>query len=112
MSGKILVDFDKTICPNGDDSNPPSKDCLDTLRGLQAKGNKIVIFSVRSNLEETRKVDGHNDMLDYLLKYKVPFDDVHRNKVHMDLIIDDRCACIPKDSKGNVDWEVLKRKLL
>ena len=112
MIGKILVDFDRTICPNGDDSNPPTQDCLDTLRGLQALGNEIIIFSVRSNPDETRRTTGHTDMLDYLEKYNVPVDGILRNKVHMALIIDDRCAGIPMDSNGNVDWGVLKRKLL
>ena len=47
----------------------------------------------------------------YLEKYKVPFDGVERNKVHCSYIIDDRCAGIPTDLKGNVDWALLKNKI-
>jgi hypothetical protein len=110
--GKILVDFDKTICPNGDSSLPPTQDCLDTLRGLRDRGNAIILFSVRSNPLETHKTGGHANMVEYIQKHNVPIDGIHRYKVHMDIIIDDRCFGIPKDANGNVDWAVVKRELL
>jgi hypothetical protein len=108
---KILIDFDRTICPNSDPSNPPTLDCLRTINRLKQEGHTIIIWSVRSNINETGIPDGHNEMLEYLDKYKIPFDDINCTKIHCDLMIDDRCACIYKDTQGNVDWSVLKNKL-
>lgn len=110
MSKKILVDFDYTICPDGDESNPPHPDCIKTLNKFKEQGYEIIIFSVRSNLNETNRPTGHSNMIDYLIKYNIPFDDVHREKVHMKYIIDDRCFGIPKNGK-NVDWTSILNKI-
>lgn len=90
----VLVDFDKTICPNADINNPPSPHCIILLNKLKSSGHTITIYSVRSNKNESTK---HN----------VPYDDIHFHKPHVRYIIDDRCAGIKKDSDGNVDWEHL-----
>jgi hypothetical protein len=109
----IFVDFDGTICPNknGDEYAPPSDYCILTLKKLQKAGHWIVIYSVRSNLKETNKPGGHDEMKAYLSKYNVPYDDIEDSKVHFSLLIDDKTLGIPKDKKGNVKWKQV-RKLL
>lgn len=104
---RVLVDFDHTICPDGDINKPPSGHCLAFLTMLRGHGCEIIIFSVRSNPAETRKPGGHQQMLDYLDKYSVPYDEFHVHKVGPLLIIDDRCAGIPLDANRNVDWKKL-----
>ncbi len=117
MNKDIFVDFDGTICPNknGDSYPPPDPKCLETLKLLQDTGHKIVLYSVRSNLGETNKPDGHNEMLEYLDKYKVPFDDVDGSKPHFRMVIDDKGLGVPLDGNKNVDWtkvhEILEKKL-
>jgi len=108
---RILVDFDHTICPGGDESNPPTHECLEVLNRLKATGYQICIFSVRSNSNQTQRKTGHQDMLDYLKRYNVPYDDIEYNKIHSHLIIDDRCCGIPLDRKKNVDWSKVKQLL-
>jgi histidinol phosphatase-like enzyme len=112
----IFVDFDGTICPNknGDDYAPPQPECIEVLKRLQAFGHTIVIYSVRSNLNETFKQNGHQLMVDYLKKHNVPYDSIDCSKSHFRCIIDDKCLGIPLYSDGNVRWdhvgELLERK--
>lgn len=118
----IYVDFDGTICPNKgkkpsgfiESYPPPSEECLYTLKRLHDKGHKIIIFSVRSNKSETNREFGHTEMLEYLEKWKIPYDGIHLDKSHFSIVIDDKCCGIQKDEGGNVDWigvlKVLKDK--
>lgn len=108
---KVFIDFDKTICPNGDESIPPSKDCIATLRMLQKRGDMIVIYSVRSNIKETGLINGNKNMIEYLDYHQVPYDAIDTTKPHFHLLIDDRAFGVPKDSKGNVDWTILRTKI-
>jgi hypothetical protein len=108
---KIFVDFDKTICPNGDESIPPSDDCLFVLNKLFNEGHDIIIYSIRSNSSLTNIKDGHDNMIQYLDKYRVPYSGFNSRKPHYNMIIDDRCAGIPLDKNKNVDWSYLKNKL-
>lgn len=109
----IFVDFDGTICPNKNGEiyapeAPPSLACMETLRLLQKAGHRIVIYSVRSNQGETNKPYGHNEMLEYLDKYKVPFDDIDSSKPHFRMIIDDKALGVPLDSNKNVNWTMVQ----
>jgi hypothetical protein len=99
-----------TLYVHGDESNPPQIDCIRALNEFKKQGYEIVIFSVRSNLKETSRPTGHNDMLDYLHKYKIPYDSIHFDKVHCSYIIDDRCFGISKIGK-NVDWTSILNKI-
>lgn len=108
----IFVDFDGTICPNKNENTypPPSLECLEVLRALKLAGNRIIIYSIRSNVAETNMVNGHNEMLEYLDKYKVPYDDIESRKPRFRMIIDDKGLGVPL-SGGNVDWVKVKELL-
>ena len=103
---EIFVDFDGTICPNKNSTEEypaPSEHCLRTLKRLK-KTCRIVIYSVRSNLDATIKPGGHTEMVAYLKKHKIPYDDIEDTKVHFTSLIDDKGLGIPLDSDGNVRW--------
>jgi len=103
----IFVDFDGTICPNKgvEGTPPPSLECLAVLHALKNAGHEIIIYSVRSNEKETSKPGGHNEMLEYLEKYRIPFDGVDMGKTHFTMVIDDKGCGIPLDNNKNVDWD-------
>lgn len=108
---KVFVDFDNTICPNGDESRPPSDDYLFVLNKLINDGHDVIIYSIRSNHNLTNIKDGHKLMTEYLKKYKVPYSGFDVTKPYYNLIIDDRGAGIPLDKNKNVDWSYLRNKL-
>jgi len=79
------------------------------LKRLKEEGHKIVIYSVRSNLGETNKKNGHYEMVEYLKKHGVEYDDIHTHKPHFNLVIDDKGCGVSLDRHRNVDWvDVLK----
>lgn len=90
----------------------PSNECIEVLKLLQKSGHKIVIYSVRSNVSESSKPNGHKEMMEYLKKYDVPFDDIDCSKPHFRMVIDDKGLGIPLDSNKNVDWTIAKQFLL
>jgi hypothetical protein len=106
MNKDIFVDFDGTICPNhnGDSYPPPSPECLEVLRELKRAGNRIVIYSVRSNKSESGKIDGDVKMQEYLILHDVPFDSINASKPHFRMVIDDKGLGVPLDGNKNVDW--------
>jgi hypothetical protein len=108
----FFIDFDGTICPNhgnNPDYAEPSVECKLFLQKLRDSGCKIVIYSVRSNLRETFKQNGHAEMIEYLEKHKIPYDEIDCNKRHFTYMIDDKCMGVPLDSDGNVDWKIINQ---
>lgn len=118
-SGEFFVDFDGTICPNKDcwtEYPPPTQECKLTLQLLRDQGYKIIIYSVRSNMSVTTKVNGHTKMLAYLEEHGIKYDGIYSSKPHMKRFIDDK-AIGEVDQSGNVDWSrvlvhLLDRKLM
>lgn len=107
----IFVDFDETIF-QGDYNNPPSEDCLFVLNQLKKQGHEIDIYSFRTNSKEhSNWVTATQDMIEYLDKYKVPYNRIVSNKPYYDYIIDDRAIGVPLDEFNQVNWSVI-RKLL
>lgn len=113
MSKIIFVDFDGTICPNkgAEEYPPPSPECIETLTALQANGHTIMMYSVRSNLRETNKKNGHVEMIEYLDRYNIPYDGIDTSKPHFSVIIDDKGLGVPLDNNKNVQWEKVKTLL-
>lgn len=113
MSKIIFVDFDGTICPNkcAEEYPPPKPECLEALNALKANGHKIVMYSVRSNLPETNKKNGHEEMVRYLEKYNVPYDGIDESKPHFSMVIDDKGLGVPLDNNKNVDWKKVQTLL-
>lgn len=95
-----------------DEYPEPSIECIEVLKLLQKSGHKIIIYSVRSNLSESNKPNGHTEMMEYLKKYNVPFDDIDSSKPHFRMVIDDKGLGIPLNSNKNVDWTIAKQLLI
>ena len=105
------VDFDGTICPN-DTTLPPQPECLEVLNRLRECNNEIYIYSCRANAKCVYdKESAIRDMLDYLIKYNVPFDDIIHNKPYFNFYIDDRNVGTPLDDNYCVDWKKIKEAL-
>lgn len=114
MKKTIFIDFDGTICPNKNSKKeypPPSKNCIKTITDLFKSGHEIIIYSVRSNASETKKENGHREMVAYLRFHKIPFTTIDCSKPHFSIVIDDKCLGIPKDSDSNVNWKKCKKLL-
>lgn len=113
MNNKIvLIDFDKTICPNGNIDDPPSIHCLNVLNKLKSAGHIIKIYSDRAfNVTHPKQIARFNEMLDYIKKYKIPYDIMEIQKEPIRFIIDDCCMGIKKDPLGNVDWRRIEELL-
>lgn len=112
-SEEFFIDFDGTICPNKDawtEYPAPTKECIETIQLLRDYGYKIVIYSVRSNMSATTKVDGHIKMLDYLKLHGIEYDRVFQDKPHCKRFIDDK-AVGQLDKSGNIDWNTVKEHL-
>jgi histidinol phosphatase-like enzyme len=116
MSEKtIYIDFDGTICPNKGDFGefpPPRKSCINLIKSLKKASYKIVIYSVRSNFNESSREYGHHEMVDYLNKHGIVYDEIDYSKKHFNMVIDDKCCGIPLDGDGNVDWTVIESILI
>ena len=109
----VFIDFDGTICPNknGDSYPPPSAECLRVLNALKSSGHQIVIYSVRSNRDETKRADGHQKMIEYFMLHEIPYDAFHSSKPHFSVVIDDKGLGVPLDSYKNVDWSEVEKIL-
>lgn len=101
LSKIIYIDFDNTICPFGDETNPPSKDCIRLIQEWYNAGHQIVIYSCRANPYVSNL--GTFDMIKYLLRYNIPYHEIAKDKPYFNVIIDDRALGVPMNGK-NVDW--------
>lgn len=104
-----FVDFDSTICPDGYSVNPPSADCIATLKRIKECNNDIFIYSCRANPQCVSDVSvSINDMMAYLDRHSIPYDGIVPNKPFCNYFIDDRNVGTPLDACGNVDWSKIK----
>ena len=55
-------------------------------------------------------MDATRSMVDYLDKYRIPYNRVVSNKPYYDIIIDDKAIGIPL-KHFNVDWDEIKKLL-
>lgn len=98
MSKEMFIDFDGTISPNHYPHpliEPPFKGVKETLAALQANGHKIVIFSCRANKDlfgYTKSERSTNEMIDYLQKWSIPYDEVYYGKPLYEYLVDDRAG--------------------
>lgn len=92
----IAVDFDGTIV---EDEYPgigkPIIFAFDTLRKLQDKGHRLILWTYRKGtaLEEAVEFCKKNGVTFYAINSSFPgeeFDTTHSRKIHADLFIDDR----------------------
>lgn len=92
----IAVDFDGTIV---EDAYPkigkPRLFAFETLRKLQNKGHRLILWTYRSGrkLEEAVAYCKENDIAFYAVNKSYPeeiLDDTMSRKIHADIFIDDR----------------------
>jgi hydroxymethylpyrimidine pyrophosphatase-like HAD family hydrolase len=119
----IGVDFDGTIVREAyPDIGEPLPGALETLRWLNSRGVKIILYTMRDHKEDR---DTLQEALDYLKENGVMLWAVNYNpdqekwsnsrKVFCDHYLDDRNIGTPLDSNGSVDWvrmKVLLEKLI
>jgi hypothetical protein len=93
---------------NGNYNASPCQDCVYVLNKLKKDGHEIHIFSFRTNSKEHEDwISATQSMIDYLNKFKIPYDKIVAEKPYYDIIIDDRALGIP--IKNNmVDWTSLR----
>jgi hypothetical protein len=88
----IYIDFDDTICPEGDVLNKPFDNAIEVIQKFKANGNRIIIYSCRSSKdvlgEHMERATQH--MLDYLRRWGIPYDSVFYGKPNYDVVIDDK----------------------
>lgn len=101
LSKIIYIDFDHTICPNMDESIPPSADCVRLIQEWYDAGHQIFIYSCRSNPRVTRM--GELGMIEYLSRHNIAYTGIAKDKPYFNVIIDDRALGVPMNGK-NVDW--------
>lgn len=104
---KYFIDFDGTICPNDAEPQPA---CREVLLELKRRNHIIVIYSCRSNPDcVTDPEIATQEIVDYMKKYDLPYDDIYWGKPFFNYVIDDRNVGCPLDKNYNVDWERIKK---
>jgi len=92
----IAIDFDGTIV---EDAYPkigkPMLFAFDTLKQLQSKGHRLILWTYRSGRKLQEAVDfcAKNDIEFYAVNKSYPeeiLDDTMSRKIHADIFIDDR----------------------
>lgn len=101
----VYVDFDKTIAPIHGFSAPPKPEVTGALRLLQEK-YKIIIYSTRAN--RTVSDEGsYLELIDYLIRNGIPFDEICESKPLYVAIIDDRSFNPLKESWSSIVDDLL-----
>lgn len=105
----VFIDFDGTICPKGHVANDPFPDCIRVINKFKSLGYNITIFSCRANENVIGSVQLRDEcvteMLTYLQKHNIPYDDVCYGKPLWDVLIDDRCIGFHNN------WENIEKRL-
>lgn len=92
----IGIDFDGTICQkqkygDGEITAEPNIGARESIIGLKNSGYKIVIFTTRLNPEFDGDIEWKNrQIINWLIKYDIPFDEITNNKPEAIAYIDDR----------------------
>jgi capsule biosynthesis phosphatase len=107
----IIFDIDNTICERklGNMTYAdvkPFPEAIETLRQLKEDGHTIILQTGRhmktcaGNQGRVLALQG-KILLDWLDKYKIPYDELWWNKPHADLIVDDA-------AHRHTDWETTR----
>jgi len=107
MKQVIFIDFDGTICPYGQVSEPPFEGCVDTINTMMDKGFHVTIFSCRGNKEVVRDMPASvAQMVEYLTTHGIRYTDIYYGKPLYDVLIDDRAVGFTDD------WSVIRKRVL
>ena len=108
----IAVDFDGTIVEDNYPSiGKPQLFAFDTLKKLQEKGHRLILWTYRhgKSLEEAVTFCKNNGIVFYAINKSFPeeqFDDKYSRKINADLFIDDR------NFGGMVSWGEIYQKII
>ena len=108
----IAVDFDGTIVEDNYPSiGKPQLFAFDTLKKLQEKGHRLILWTYRhgKSLEEAVAFCKNNGIVFYAINKSFPeeqFDDKYSRKINADLFIDDR------NFGGMVSWGEIYQKII
>ena len=85
----VLIDFDGVLHDikhpvPGRRMGPPMPGAKEGMEKLKARGNKLIVFSVRA------REGGVKVIMDWMTYYEIPFDDITNIKVNADWLVDDR----------------------
>lgn len=101
----VYVDFDRTIAPIHGFTEPPKQEVVDALNLLRTK-YKIIIYSTRANRNITSEA-AYLELIDYLTKYNISYDEICESKPLFVAIIDDRSHNPLKESWTNITNELM-----
>lgn len=101
----VYIDFDKTIAPIHGFSEPPKREVLEALVMLKEK-YKIIIYSTRANVSVSSEA-AYLELIDYLGKNNIPYDEISESKPLFVAIIDDRSYNPLKES-----WDAIVNDIM
>jgi capsule biosynthesis phosphatase len=97
---KIAIDLDKTICIQKEPNQSyldvlPIPNSIETLRDLKNRGYTLIIHTARgmgtyNNDVESVKTNRLPEIIEWLKKWNVPFDEIIVGKPNVDFFIDDK----------------------
>ena len=113
---KIFIDFDGTcVIYKYPDIGAEIKGAVDVLRQLVESGNKLILFTMRTDVEEKELTEAVN----WFRERNIPLCGIQSSsKAYGDLIIDDTALGIPLiynpaiSDRGFVDWKRVRELLL
>jgi hypothetical protein len=90
MSKTLCIDFDDTLYNRS--TEEPIQGAVEALKQLKSEGHKILILSSRINPELWGELVKYRqkEIVDWMEKYKIPYDKVVPFKPPADLYIDDK----------------------
>lgn len=118
---RLCFDVDGVLCDDRDqsipyDERPPYPYAVEALRKLADAGFEIIVQTARHMMKydgnQQRAHDyGFRDLVRWLKKHGIPFDEVYMGKASAHRYIDDRGYQV-RSNRGNIDWEALLADLL
>lgn len=115
---RICIDIDGVVADPGDPWRPyherePYPHAVEYVRKLRERGAVIVFqtarYMGRCEGNQARAHDkGYSELVGWLDKHGIPYDEVYLGKVSADYYLDDRAVPV-RSANGNSDWEHVLR---
>lgn len=109
---RLVFDVDDTVAHGGHPYSEckPYKAVVTIIKELKKAGHEIIFLTARYMLKHNGNQnkaikEGKQELIDWLNKWDIPFDEVYLGKPSGDVYIDDRAWRI--DSKSGAGWDTL-----